>query len=103
MSLNSKYNGMTGFHELLISFINTHKATNTGKNDRIYRILSYVKPVYDKYLDAYKKNCDSEKVKDEEKRGRDYKRFEIINKKNKNQSGLKKLLRQKCKNHYGLK
>ena len=30
------------------------------------------------YFDAYKKNYDSEKVKDKEKRGRDYKRFEII-------------------------
>ena len=50
-----------------------------------------------------KKKFDSEKVKDEEKRGRDYKQFEIIDKKNKNQSGLKKKPREKCKNHYGLK
>ena len=32
-------------------------------------------------MDTYKKNYDSEKVKGEEKRGRDYKRFEIIDKK----------------------
>ena len=34
-----------------------------------------------KYFDTYKKNYDSEKVKDEEKRGYDYKQFEIIDKK----------------------
>ena len=34
-------------------------------------------------MDAYKENYDSENVKDEEKRGRGYKRFEIIAKKNK--------------------
>ena len=32
-------------------------------------------------MDAYKKNYDSEKVKDEEKRGRDYTRFQINDKK----------------------
>ena len=81
LSLGSKYDEMNDFHELLYSFINTQKATNTETNDRKNRILSYVKPLYDKYLDAYKKNYDSEKVKDEEKRGRDYKQFEIIDKK----------------------
>ena len=55
MSLGSKYNEMTDFHELSNSFINTHKATNTETNDRRNRILSYVKPLYYKYLDAYKK------------------------------------------------
>ena len=81
MLLDSKYDEMTDFHKLLNSFINTHKATNTETNDRKNRILSYVKPLYNKYLDAYKKNYDSEKIKVEEKRGRDYKRFEIIDKK----------------------
>ena len=36
---------------------------------------------YNKYFGIYKKNYDSEKVKDEEKRERDYKQFEIIDKK----------------------
>ena len=40
-----------------------------------------VKQLYDKYFDIYKKKYDSEKVKEEEKRGRDYKQFEIIDKK----------------------
>ena len=81
MSLDSNYDEMTDFHELLNSFINTRKATNTETNNHNNRILSYVKPLYNKYLDTYKKNYDSEKVKDKEKRGCDYKRFEIINKK----------------------
>ena len=41
--------------------------------------MSYVKPLYDKYLDAYKKNYDSEKVKDEEKKR--VRQFKIIDKK----------------------
>ena len=43
--------------------------------------LSYGKPLYDKYFTTYKRNYNSEKVKYEEKRGRDYKQFEIIKKK----------------------
>ena len=95
MSLHSKFGLMTDFHELLNSFIITHKAINTETNYRKNRILSYVKTLYNKYLDTYKKSYDSEKIKDEEKRGRDYERFEINDKKNKNQSGLKNKLRQK--------
>ena len=68
MSLGSKYDLMSDFHELLNSFINTHKAINTETNDRKNRILNYVKPLYNKYLDTYKKNYDSEKVKDEKKK-----------------------------------
>ena len=41
--------------------------------------MGNVKQLYNKYLNTYKKkNYDSEKVKDKEKRGRDYKKFEII-------------------------
>ena len=69
---------MTNFHGLLDSFINIHEAITNKTNDCKNRILSYVLPLYGKYLDAYKKNYDSEGVKEEEKRGSDYKRFEII-------------------------
>ena len=81
MSPDSKYDEMIDFYELLNSFINTHKATTTETKDRKNEILSYAKPLYNEYLDTYKNNYDSEKVKDEEKRGCDYKRFEIIDKK----------------------
>ena len=46
---------MSDFYALLNAFINTHNATNIEANDRKNRILSYVKPLYDKYLDVYKK------------------------------------------------
>ena len=39
------------------------------------RILNNVNQLYNKYFHTYKKNYDSEKVKDEEKGGRDYKKF----------------------------
>ena len=59
---------MSDFYTLLSAFINTHKATTTEKNDRKNRILSYVKPLSDKYFDTYKKNYDIEKIKDKEKK-----------------------------------
>ena len=65
MSRDSKNDKMTNFHELLDSFINAKKATNSETRDGKNRILSYVKRLYDKYLDAYKKSHDSKKVKDE--------------------------------------
>ena len=34
-------------------------------------------------INIYNKNYDSEKVKDKEKRGRDYKQFKIVDKKKK--------------------
>ena len=40
--------------------------------------MNNVKQLYNKYLETYNKNYDNENVKDEEKRGRDYKQFEII-------------------------
>ena len=43
--------------------------------------MANVKQLYDKYFDPFKKKCDSQKVKDEEKRGRHYKQLEIIDKK----------------------
>ena len=79
MSLGSKYDEMIYFHTLLNAFINTNKATTNKINDFKNRSLSYVIPLYDNYFDAYKKNYLSKKVKDKKKRGRDYKRFEIIN------------------------
>ena len=39
--------------------------------------MNNVNQSYNKYFDTYKKHYDSEKVKDEEKRGLDYKQCEI--------------------------
>ena len=46
---------MIDFHALLNAFINTHEASTTETKDRKNRILSYVKLLYNKYLDTYKK------------------------------------------------
>ena len=84
MSLGSKYDEINDFYALLNAFINTHEATTTERKHGKDRIMENVKQLYHKSFDTYKKNYDSKKVKDEEKRGRDYKQFEIIGKKKKN-------------------
>ena len=87
MSLPSQCDGMSNFYTLLKTFINNrHKATNIETNDREDRIIKYVKPLFDENFNAYKRNYDSKNIKDEEKRGRDYKTFEIID----NRDQLKK-------------
>ena len=56
MSLGSKYDEMNDFYALLNSFINRHEATTTETKDRKDGIvMNYVKPLYDKYFDTYKK------------------------------------------------
>ena len=52
--------------------------------------MSYVKPLYDKYFDTYKKNYDSKKLTDEEKRKYDYKQFEIIDNRDQGRKSTKK-------------
>ena len=79
MLLGSKYDEMNDFYTLLNEFINTHEATTTDVNQ-----------LYNKYFDTYKKNDDSEKKKDEEKRGRHYKQFEIIDNGNQETISTKK-------------
>ena len=39
---------------------------------KIVKTENNVNQLYNKYFDAYKKNYDNGKVKDKEKRGRDY-------------------------------
>ena len=52
--------------------------------------MNIVQPLYDKYFDAYKENYDSEKVTDEEKRGRDYNQFKIIDNRDQGPKSTKK-------------
>ena len=59
---------MIAFYKLLNLFINGHVAITVETKDRENRILSYVKPLYDKYFDAYKKSYDSKKLTVEEKK-----------------------------------
>ena len=69
MSLGSKQDEMNDFYKLFNSFINTHEATTTETKHCKDRIRNNVKQLYDKCFDAYKKNHDSENVKDKEKKG----------------------------------
>ena len=64
---------MSDFYTFLNAFINTHEATTTETKNRRNRIMNNFNQLYNKYFDTYKKNYDIEKVKDEEKRRRDYK------------------------------
>ena len=65
------------------------------------------KQLYNKYLNTYKKYYDSEKVKEEEKRGRDYRQFEIIDNRDQEPKSTKKEETEtkylmEYQNHYGL-
>ena len=107
MSLDSKYVGMTDFHKLLNSFINTHKIITDETNNHKNKILSYVMPLYNNYSDAYRKNYDNKELTDEDKRKYHYKQFEITdNRDQRLKSTLKKTETKKLmkyKKHFGLK
>ena len=72
------------------------------------KVFNDVDQLDNKYFDIHKKNYDSEKVKDEEKRERDYKQFETIDntgqepKSTKNKKTKTKKSLMKCKHHHGL-
>ena len=73
---------MNEFYTLLNEFINTHEASTAETKERKDEIVKFVNQLCNEYFDTYKKNYNSKRVKDEEKRGHDYKQFEIIDKKN---------------------
>ena len=90
MSLGSKHYEINDFYTLLNAFINTHEATTTETKNRKNRILNNVNQLNNKYFDAYKKNHDSEKVKDEEKKGCHYKQIEITDNRAQEPKSIKK-------------
>ena len=65
MSLGSKYAEMNEFYTPLNAYINTLEATITETKIRKDRNIDNGKQLYNKYLDIYRKNYDSEKVKGE--------------------------------------
>ena len=77
MSLGSKSDQINDFYTLLNAFINTHKATNTETNNRKVRVMKKVVQFYNDCFDLYKQNCGSKQAKDKEKRGLDYKQYEM--------------------------
>ena len=90
MSLDSKYDEINEFYTLLNAFINTHKTTITETKYRKERVMKKVVRLYNDYFHLYEKNYNSKNIKDEEKKGRDYKHFEIIDNKNQDPKSTKK-------------
>ena len=62
-----------------------------------------VNQLYNKYFDTCKQNYDSEDLNKEDKNFLNLTILKFLMRKNENQSRLKKILRERCKNHYGLK
>ena len=107
MSLGSKHDEMDNFNTLLNAFIKTHKESTTETKNRKKTVMKEFVQIYDYYFDLYKKSYNSKKVKDEEKRGLDYKQFEIIDNGAQEPNSTKKRRDQdkkmmEYKNHYGL-
>ena len=69
MALGCKYDEMIDFHTLLNAFNNTYKATTNETSDVKNRTLTYVKPFYDNYTDAYKNIMIADKQKTKRNRG----------------------------------
>ena len=108
MSIGSKYDEINDFYTLLNAFVNTHEATTT--ETKIVKIEFWIMPINFTMIILIftKRNYNSTNVRKEEKRGRDYKRFEIINNRGQEPKSIKKedtetrKTLMKYKNHYGL-
>ena len=73
MSLGSKYDEINEFYALLNAFINTHETTTNETRNCKNRILNNVNQLYNDYFDLYRRNYNSPNVRNEEKRGHNYK------------------------------
>ena len=65
--------------------------------------MSHVNQLYNKHFDTCKKNYYSENLNERDKIFLTLTSLKYLVTKSKNQSGLKKKLREKWKNHYGFK
>ena len=70
MSLDSEYNKMKEFTNLLTNFKNLKP-----KNPK-----QYVDELYEKYYNAYKNNYDGDELREAKKKKIDYKQFELFDK-----------------------
>ena len=80
VSIDSKYGELKEFYILLSNFKN-HKPIATKTRNRKDRILNNVNQLYNKYLDTYKKNYDSEDLNERDAKLFDPNQFEILGKK----------------------
>ena len=93
VSIDSKHGELKEFYKLLSNFKN-HKPITTETKNRKTRILNNVNQLYNKYFDTHKKNYDSENLNERDGKIFVPNQFKILGKKNRNQSGLRKELRE---------
>ena len=80
MSLDSKYNKMKKFTNLLTNFKNL-KSKNPKTQLKKERIMKNVDKLYENYCNAYKNDYDADdELNDVEKKEFDYKQFELFDK-----------------------
>ena len=80
VSIDSKHGELKEFYILLSNFKN-HKPIATKTRNCKDRILNNVNQLYNKYLDTYKKNYDSEDLNERDEKLFDPNQFEILGKK----------------------
>ena len=123
VAIDSKNGELKEFKKLL-SHLKNHKPITTETKNCKNRILNNVNQLYNKYFDTYKKNYDSEYLNERDEKMFDPNQFKRLGKKKQksqwtgekterkmqklirfkiNKNNLKKKLRERCKNHYGLK
>ena len=77
MSVDSKYNWMKEFNNLLIKF-KVFKPKKTETQLKKERIMKNVDEFYKKYYNAYKNDYDVEELSEAKKKKCDYKQFELF-------------------------
>ena len=101
VSIESKHRKLKEIYKLLSDFKN-HKPITTEAKNRKDRTLNNVNQLYNKSLDTYKKNYDSEDLNKGDGNFLTLSTLKYLVRK-KNQNRLKKILRESRKNHSSLK
>ena len=79
MSLDSKYNKMKKFTNLLTNFKNL-KPKNPKTHFKKEWIMKNVDELYEKYYNAYKNDYDADELKEAKKKKFGYRQFELFDK-----------------------
>ena len=79
VSIDSRHCELKEFYKLLSNFRN-HKPITTKTKNRKNRIMNNVDQLYNKYLDTYQKNYNSENLNEEDKIFFDPNKFKIFGK-----------------------
>ena len=101
-SLESKCNELIDFYKLFRDFKNLEPPNDDEKKLKI-KVMNKTHQFYNKYFEAYKKECNSEDLNKEEKFFLAIASKKYLIRKKKSQCRLKKKLRESFRNHYDLK